>query len=593
MRPMVDIFPITHWLQHYQRSTFISDLMAGIIVAIMLVPQGMAYAFLAGLPPQYGLYASILPLMLYALLGSSRSLAVGPVAIASLMVGSTIGQFAEQGTDAYINAAVNLSLLVGVILLVLRALNLGSIVNYMSHSVISGFTSAAALLIAISQIKNFSGLDIPRSTPIWETFSYLFSHLSSVNAITLIVGLTSLLVLWITKGKLCCWLEAMHVPTWVAQPVCKAGPMFAVLVGSIMVWGGDLDITSGVATVGLIPTGLPDLFTIKLDLALWQDLFMPALLIALIGFLESVSVGTVLASKRRERIDPSKELIALGIANLGSAISGTYPVAGGFGRSMVNHSAGAQTTVASLISAFLVLLSLLFLTPLFYYLPKATLGAVIIMAVIPLIDFSSFRQCWKFNKADALTLLATFILVLLLGVELGILCGIGISIALLLYRSSQPHIAVVGRVGDSEHFRNIERHDVTTYNNTLALRIDESLYFANTRYVEEYILKQCADHPNMQHIVLICNAVNFIDASALETLENLVLKLRDEGITLHLAEVKGPMMDQLLNTTFIQHLGDGKVFFTTDEAMRVLSNSRPQEAKSKNQVDHPARDVVK
>ena len=593
MRPMVDIFPIAHWLQHYQRSTFISDLMAGIIVAIMLVPQGMAYAFLAGLPPQYGLYASILPLMLYAMLGSSRSLAVGPVAIASLMVGSTIGQFAEQGTDAYINAAVNLSLLVGVILLILRALNLGSIVNYMSHSVISGFTSAAALLIAISQIKNFSGLDIPRSAPIWESFGYLFDHLAAINPAALLVGLTSVFVLWFTKNKLCCGLEAMRVPTWIAQPVCKAGPMFAVLVGSIIVWGGELDITHNVTTVGMIPTGLPELFTIQLDLVLWQQLFMPALLIALIGFLESVSVGTVLASKRRERIDPSKELIALGIANLGSAMSGTYPVAGGFGRSMVNHSAGAQTTVASLISAFLVLLSLLFLTPLFYYLPKATLGAVIVMAVIPLIDFSSFRQCWKFNKADALTLLATFVLVLIFGVELGILCGIGISIALLLYRSSQPHIAVVGRVGSSEHFRNIERHDVTTYDNTLALRIDESLYFANTRYVEEYILKQCAGHSNLQHIVLICNAVNFIDASALETLENLVLKLRDEGITLHLAEVKGPVMDQLLNTTFVEHLGEGKVFFTTDEAMKELSEDHALLHRASSPFPHVARDTVK
>lgn len=574
MRPLVDIFPLAQWLQSYQRSTFVSDLLAGVIVAIMLVPQGMAYAFLAGLPPQYGLYASIVPLMLYALLGSSRSLAVGPVAIVSLLVGSTISQFAAQGSDAYINAAVNLSLLVSVILLLLRALQLGSIVNFMSHSVTSGFTSAAALMIAVSQIKYLSGLDIPRDLHVWEVFSYLADNTNNISQITLLIGAVSLFVLWFTKGKLCCLLESMHIPSWVAQPICKAGPMFALIVGSVMVWGWQLDTTDGVSTVGSIPTGLPDMFTIKIDIALWQELFMPALLIALIGFLESVSVGTVLASKRRERIDPNKELIALGFANLGSAISGTYPVAGGFGRSMVNHSAGAQTTIASLISAFLVLLSLLFLTPLFYYLPKATLGAVIVMAVLPLIDFSSFRQCWRFNKADALTLLATFVLVLLLGVELGILSGIGISIALLLYRSSQPHIAVVGRVGNSEHFRNTARHDVTTYENTLALRIDESLYFANTRYVEEYVLAQCADQSQLRHVVLICNAVNFIDASALETLENLVLKLRDEGITLHLAEVKGPVMDQLMNTSFIEHLGKGQVFFTTDQAMRNLSENK-------------------
>lgn len=573
MRPLVDIFPIANWLQNYQRSTFVNDLMAGIIVAIMLVPQGMAYAFLAGLPPQYGLYASILPLMLYALLGSSRSLAVGPVAIASLMVGSTISQFAAQGTDAYVNAAVNLSLLVGVILLVLRALHLGSVVNFMSHSVISGFTSAAAVIIAFNQIKYFTGLDIPRDTAIWEVFGVLADQASDISLLTVAIGMISVVVLWITKGKLCCWLEQLHVPLWIAQPVCKAGPMFAVLAGTLLVWGGDLESSGTVATVGAIPEGLPDLFTIHLDFALWQELFTPALLIALIGFLESVSVGTVLASKRRERIDPNKELIALGVANLGSAFSGTYPVAGGFGRSMVNHSAGAQTTVASMISATLVLLSVLFLMPLFYYLPKATLGAIIVMAVIPLIDFSTFRQCWRFNKADALTLLATFILVIILGVELGILSGIGISIALLLYRSSQPHIAIVGRVGDSAHFRNIERHNVTTYHNTLALRVDESLYFANTRYVEEYILQQCAEQRELEHIVLICNAVNFIDASAIETLETLILKLQDEGITLHLAEVKGPVMDQLTNTHIFEHLGEGRVFFTTDEAMQTLAQS--------------------
>ncbi|MDI3323029.1 sulfate permease [Pontibacterium granulatum] len=571
MHPLLTTFPLAQWLQHYQRSSFISDLLAGVIVAIMLVPQGMAYAFLAGLPPQYGLYASILPLMVYALLGSSRSLAVGPVAIVSLMVGSTIGQFADQGTDAYINAAVNLSLLVGIVLLLLRALRLGSIVNFISHSVTAGFTSAAALMIAVSQIKYFSGLNIPRELHIWEVFDLLASQIHEINPVTLLVGLTSLLVLWFTKDKLCCLLESMGVPARAAQPMSKAGPMFALITGSLMVWGWQLDSSADVSTVGTIPTGLPNLFAIRIEFTLWQDLFVPALLISLIGFLESVSVGTVLASKRRERIDPNRELIALGVANLGAAISGTYPVAGGFGRSMINHSAGAQTTIASLISALLVLLSLLFLTPLFYYLPKATLGAVIVMAVIPLIDFSSFRQCWQFNKADALTLLATFVLVLALGVELGILSGIGISIALLLYRSSQPHIAVVGRVGNSEHFRNIARHDVTTYADTLALRVDESLYFANTRYVEEFVLAQCAEQKSLRHVVLIFNAVNFIDASALETLENLVLKLRDEQITLHLAEVKGPVMDQLLNTSFIEHLGDGQVFFTTDQAMRALS----------------------
>lgn len=571
MQPIAELFPLYNWLKQYQREMFISDLMAGIIVAIMLVPQGMAYAFLAGMPPEYGLYAAMLPLLLYALLGSSRSLAVGPVAIASLMVGATIAPYAAESIDLAINAAINLSLLVGLILLLLRSLQLGSVVNFMSHSVLSGFTSAAALIIAISQIKYLFGLDLPRSHSIDEPIAWLLQHFSEINPVTVALSILLFITLWWIKSGLCCLLQRWNWPEWVVQPVCKAGPMFAVIIGTLLVWALSLDEKFAVATVGAIPQGLPQFGSVKIDLKLWQDLFTPALLIALIGFLESVSVGTALASKRRERIDPNKELVALGCANLGAAFSGTFPVAGGFGRSMVNHSAGAQTTIASLISAVLVTVTVICLTPLFFYLPKAALGAIIVMAVVPLIDLKTFQNCWRFNKADAMTLLATFVMVLFLGVELGILSGIGISIALLLYRSSQPHIAVLGRVGNSSHFRNIERHTVKTSDKTMVIRVDESLYFANTRYVEEFIMQQSATSPSLDHIVLVCTAVNFIDASALETLEHLILNLADEGVTLHLAEVKGPVMDQLKQTDFLEHLGAGQVFFTTDEAMQTLA----------------------
>ena len=571
MRPLVDIFPILGWLQHYQRETFISDLMAGVIVAIMLIPQAMAYALLAGLPPEYGLYASILPLFLYSLLGSSRSLAVGPVAIASLMVSTAISQVAAQGSDDYLNAAINLSLLVGIILLFLRCLRLGAIVNFISHSVLSGFTSAAAIVIAISQIKHVLGLELPRVDNMTQSLAGLSEHLSETNLTTLLLAIIAFTLLWYCKNKLCCQLLRLKLPNWFAQPLCKAGPMFAVLFGAIVVWKFNLAETAAIDTVGMIPQGLPHIQGIHIDLALWQQLFTPALLIALIGFLESVSVGTALASKRQERIDPNKELIALGVANLGSAFSGTYPVAGGFGRSMVNHSAGAQTTIASAISAILVAITVAFFTPLFYYLPKAVLGVIIIMAVIPLINIADFKTCWRFNKADSLTLAATFFLVLFMGVEIGILSGIAISIALLLYRSSQPHIAIVGRVGNSEQFRNVDRHEVVTQESTLALRVDESLYFANTRFVEAFILQQCAENKTIEHVILICTAVNFIDASALETLEQLVINLHDKGVTLHLSEVKGPVMDQLSSTHFLDQLGDGKIFFTTDQAMRELA----------------------
>jgi len=571
-RPLPQL-PLLRWLQSYNREMLISDTMAGVVVAIMLVPQGMAYAFLAGLPPQYGLYAGILPLMVYALLGSSRALAVGPVAIASLMVGAAIAPWAVQGEAAAVNAAVHLSLLVGLMLLALRLLRLGSIVNFMSHSVISGFTSAAAVVIAISQLKYLFALDIPRELRADQQLLYLAQHIEHTNLTTLTLGVLALAILWLSKGYLGRGLKRLQLPDWLCQPLGKAGPMYAIAITALLVQGLQLDSLADVRTVGEIPGGLPALGALQFDLELAQQLFVPALLIALIGFLESVSVGTALASKRRERIDANGELVALGAANLASAFSGTYPVAGGFGRSMVNFSAGAQTTLASLISALVLAVVVSFFTPLFYYLPAAALGAVIIMAVLPLIDLHSLRTSWRFNRADSLTLIATFVLVLALGVELGILGGIGISIALLLYRTSQPHIAIVGRVGESEHFRNEQRHDVTTHSNTLAIRIDESLYFANTRYVEEYLLAQCAARPDTRHVVLICTAVNFIDASALETLENLIVHLRNQGVTLHLAEVKGPVQDQLNQTAFFEQLGDGQLFFTTDEAMKALAKT--------------------
>lgn len=564
-----DYLPLSGWLRTYHRNNLINDAVAGSVVGIMLIPQGMAYAMLAGLPPQFGLYAAILPLLLYALFGSSRSLAVGPVAITSLMAGSTIADASVRNLAEPVTVAIHLSLITAVILLLLRTLRLGVIVNFMSHSVISGFTSAAALLIAASQLRHLVGLDIPRDSPIPEQLLLMLTQFSAINPVTSGIAAVALLTLWWVNTRLPALLRRTTIPGWLAQPVYRAGPLFAMALGIALV--SALQLEQQVAIVGSIPAGLPELKLPNLNLPLCQQLLIPATLIALVGFMESVSVATTLASQRRERIDPNKELVALGAANLGAVLSGTYPVAGGFGRSMVNHSAGAETTLASVMSAALVAITLVFLTPVFYYLPNAVLGAVILMAVLPLINIEAFTDSWRFNKADALTLLSTFLGVLTLGVELGLLCGIAISFILLLYRSSQPHIAIVGRIGNSPHFRNIQRHDVNTNREILALRVDESLYFANTRFVEDFIRAQCAAHREVRHVILICTAVNFIDASALESLENLTVHLRSESIALHLAEVKGPVMDQLHNTRFMDHLQPGRIFFSTDEAIRELS----------------------
>ncbi len=564
------VFPILGWLSQYRRETLVNDGVAGIIVAIMLVPQGMAYAFLAGLPPQMGLYAGIIPLFIYALLGSSRSLAVGPVAIASLMVGEAVSQHAQPGTDLYITTAMVLALLVGVVLLLMFILRLGTLVNFLSHSVITGFTSAAALMIAFSQLKYVFGLEFPRGHHFYETLNNLTANLPGFNPATLAVGVTAFFIMWFSKSHLAAVLKKMGASDLLSGSMAKAGPMFAILAGVGMVVGFDLNTSYGVKIVGEIPAGLPSVSLLPFEMDWWLGLLPAAVLIALVGFLESVSVGTALASKRRERIMPDKELIALGFANIGAAFGGAYPVAGGFGRSMVNDASGAQTTVASVITASGLALTVLYFTPWFYYLPKAVLGVIVIMAVLPLIDLSGIKKTWNFNRADALTLAVTFGMVLVAGVEAGLLAGMVLSVALLLHRTSHPHIAVVGRVGDSEHFRNVKRFEVKTNPCCLGLRIDENLYFANTRYIEDEVMAIVSEQPQLQHLVLICNGISFIDASAVETREMMIENLREAGITLHLSDVKGPVMDQLKQTHFLQHLAPGQVYLSTHEAMRDL-----------------------
>ncbi|SEF44522.1 SulP family inorganic anion transporter [Oceanospirillum linum] len=564
------VFPILGWLADYRRDTLVNDVLAGVIVAIMLVPQGMAYAFLAGLPPQMGLYAGIIPLFVYALLGSSRSLAVGPVAIASLMVGEAVSQHAEPGTELYMVTAMVLALLVGLVLLLMFILRLGSLVNFLSHSVITGFTAAAAMMIAFSQLKYVFGLDFPRGHHFYETLNNLTVNLPDFNPATLGIALIAGFIMWYSKKYLGPVLQKWGASALLAGSVAKAGPMFAILAGVGLVVGFDLNNQQGVKIVGDIPAGLPALSLLPFEMDWWLGLLPAALLIALVGFLESVSVGTALASKRRERIRPDKELVALGFANIGAAFGGAYPVAGGFGRSMVNDASGAQTTVASVITASGLALTVLYFTPWFYYLPKAVLGVIVIMAVLPLIDLSGIKNTWNFNRADALTLAITFAVVLIAGVEAGLLAGMLLSVALLLQRTSKPHIAVVGRVGDSEHFRNVKRFEVKTNPCCLGLRIDENLYFANTRYIEDEVMAIISEQPQLQHLVLICNGISFIDASALETLEMMVDNLRESGITLHLSDVKGPVMDQLRQTDFLHRLQPGQVYLSTHEAMREL-----------------------
>jgi|SRR5690554_2193664 len=561
-------FPILDWGARYNRDILTSDLVAALIVTIMLIPQSLAYALLAGLPAQVGLYASILPILAYAIFGTSSTLAVGPVAVISLMTAAAAGQVAAQGSPEYIAAALILALLSGAILMVMGLLKLGFLANLLSHPVVSGFITASGIIIATSQLKHILGISASgESMP--RLLNTLYANILDLNVTTLIIGVASMAFLfWVRKGlkPLLIGLGLSHRP---ADLIAKAGPVVAVIISILAVVILDL-AEYGVKTVGIIPTSLPPISAPMFDAQLWQELAIPALLISIIGFVESVSVAQTLAAKRRQRIDPDQELIGLGSANLAAAFSGGYPVTGGFARSVVNFDAGAETPAAGAFTAVGIALAALFLTPFLASLPIAVLAATIIVAVLSLVDLKTPFIIWRYSKSDFSAMAATILITLILGVESGVIAGVLLSLALFLWRSSRPHAAVVGRVPGTEHFRNIERHKVITLPHLLMIRIDESLTYLNARWLEEYVLEKIAGRDELRHVVLMCSAINAIDASALESLEAINHRLSDAGITLHLSEVKGPVMDRLKRSTFLDDL-TGDIFLSQDKAFADLA----------------------
>ena len=571
--------PALDWLRHYERKHLPGDVLAGVIVATLLIPQGMAYALLAGLPPQFGLYASLLPLAVYALLGSSRFVAVGPVAMVSLLIANGVATVAEPGSPRYLVYASATALVVGLMQIAMGAARLGVLTNFLSHPVLSGFSSAAAIMIALSQVKHLLGVKLPQTEHFHELVAQLARAVPQTNLPTLAIGLASiLLLLGFQYGLPRVLASCKRVPSLVAQSLSKSGPLFAVIVGTAIVAAFGLGEASGVNIIGEIPRGLPRLAFPALGGSEFLPLIPLALTVSFVGFLESISVAKTLAAKRRQKVESNQELIALGAANFAAGVTGAYPVTGGFSRSVVNFSAGANTGLASLITAALIAVSVLFLMPLFHHLPQAVLGAVIILAVAGLIDFATPRRLWRYNKADAAALILTFVAVLALGIETGILLGATSTILLHLWRTSRPHMAVVGRVANTEHFRNVLRHETQTLPHVLMLRIDESLYFANAKHIEDFVLCAAAERPQLRHLVLLCSAINFIDASALETLSSLVSELQDAGIQLYLSEVKGPVMDRLARTEFLEQLGHERVFLTTQAAYEKLASESPSPA---------------
>ncbi|WP_249691499.1 sulfate permease [Stappia sp. WLB 29] len=567
MTRLASYLPILDWGRAYSRDTATDDMIAALIVTIMLIPQSLAYALLAGLPPEVGLYASILPLVAYALFGTSRALAVGPVAVVSLMTASAVGEIAAQGTPEYLGAAIVLALLSGAMLVAMGLFRLGFLANLLSHPVISGFITASGLIIAAGQLKHILGIGGSGSTMV-EIVGGLAANLGNANPYALAIGVpVTLFLFWVRSGLKPALVRAGLRPR-LADIIAKSGPVAAVAATTLAAHVFSLG-DKGVKLVGHIPSGLPAPSLPPLDPQLWSQLVVPALLISVIGFVESVSVAQTLAAKKRQRIVPDQELIGLGAANIASGISGGYPVTGGFARSVVNFDAGAATPAAGAFTAIGIALATLFLTPLISELPQATLAATIIVAVLSLVDLKALRRVWAYSHSDFAAMAATILATLVLGVETGVTVGVGVSLALHLYRSTRPHMAIVGIVPGTEHFRNINRHKVITGETVLTLRVDESLFFANSRFLEDRLTELVAERPKLRHVVLMCTAVNEIDASALESLEEINRRLADAEVGFHLSEVKGPVMDRLQRTDFLTHL-NGKVFLTQYEAFAAL-----------------------
>jgi SulP family sulfate permease len=566
--------PILTWAPEYSGQTLTGDLVGAMIIAIMLIPQSLAYALLAGLPPQYGLYASMAPLILYAIFGTSRALAVGPVAMASVMTAAAAAQVAAQGTPEFVGATVAIATVSGLMFLAMGLLRLGFLANFLSHPVIAGFITAAAVQIAAGQLGPLLGVKT-HGESLRDILASLVPKLGEVNLYTAAIGFASaIFLLWARRG-LKSLLLAVGLGDRLADILSKVAPAMAIVATTLAVWGFGLD-ARGVAILGKLPEGLPAIALPPVDVALWSKLIVPSLLICIVGYVESISIALTLAAKRRQRIDPDQELIALGAANLGSAVSSGFPVTGGLSRSIVNFDAGAQTPAAGAFTAIGVGIATLFLTPLLFFLPKAALAAIIIVAVLSLVDFGALKGTWAYSRTDFAAMATTIAITWWDGIETGLLAGVALSIFLHLYKTSRPHVAVVGQIPGTMTFRNVERHEAVTDPEILSLRVDESLYFPNARYLEDLINDAVAANPRVRHVILECPAVNAIDYSGLESLEAINHRLADSGITFHLSEVKGPVMDQLKRSHFLQELS-GKVHLSHFDAVASI---RPELAQS-------------
>lgn len=559
---------LPHWWRQYPIHHLKSDVMAGILVTILVLPQSLAYAMLAGLPPQWGLYASTLPVLAYALVGSSMTQAVGPVAITAIMTFSVLSPLATPGTAHYFAMSTALALISGLLVLAFGLLKLGFLSNLLSRPVISGFISGSALLILLSQFKLLLGIQTHAASS-WGLLIATLDQLPQTNGCTLLIGGLGVVFLSGSRLLLARGLEMRGVASHQAAMAARLAPLLAVVIATLAVVVLDLDRLQGVRVVGDVDVGWPDLWPQLPGMADLQMLLAPALTMALIGAVQNITMAQALAVKRHERTEANKELIGLGLSNVMASFVGGMPVGGGLSRSAVNLASGAQTPLASIVSAVFMLLIMLVGTTWFSRMPLAILAASIMVAAFSMIDIGGFKRAWHYDRADAFALLGTALGVLILGLQLGIALGIVLSVGNLLYRASTPHIAVVGRIVATEHFRNVERHGVETLPGVLFLRIDESLFFGNLSAIELRILSELTQRPDSHDVVLIMSAVNRIDLTALDALTELVQELQSRGITLHMAEVKGPVQDRMLQTD-LWGLLSGRIHLSVNAAFEVL-----------------------
>ena len=560
-------FPILTWGPQYTNNKFADDTVAALIVAIMLIPQALAYSLLAGLPVETGLYASIIGLSVYAIFGTSNTLSVAPVAVISLMTSAALAKLSLPNPEEMVTAALALTFLSGVFLLFLGLLRLGFMANFLSHPVISSFVTASALIIGFSQMQHILGVSA-NGQNFLELIVSLVREVPNTNLVTLALGAGSVVFLVFWKTMIKSRLLKLGLDSRIATTFSRAGPLLIALITGFLAYALRLD-QQGIQLLGEVPQGLPVFGLPDMSIDLLSALMGSALFISIIGFVESISVAQTLAGRRRERVDLDQELVGLGTANLASSFSGGFPISGGFSRSVVNFEAGAATPAAGFFTAILITIVALFFTPALFWLPRVALAAIIIVAIYGLIDFSVVRKAWKYSKTDFAAVFITLLLTLTVGVEAGIGAGVLASILIHLYKTSQPHVAVIGRVKGTEHFRSVDLHTVETFENQLSIRIDESLYFANTRYLEELIFNLIADKPKLEHVILMCTAVNKIDMSALETLEKINQTLIESGIKLHLSEVKDPIMGKLAITDFFKSLS-GNNYLSQNQAVEDL-----------------------